>query len=107
MKYLHTTRDLWLTLGGDNTDIECYTDSDFCSQPDCRSISGHVLKFGLGAVAWSSKRQPVIATSSTEAEYIAALVSAKEIYWARAFAGERPHNTLLRQPIQYRAHEGQ
>lgn len=32
---------------------------------------GYVLKFGDGAVTWASKRQPTVALSSTEAEYMA------------------------------------
>ena len=43
---------------------------------------------GNGAVTWSSKKQGVVALSSTEAEYIAQTHAAKELIWLRTFLGE-------------------
>ena len=36
---------------------------------------------GDGAVTWSSKKQPTVALSSTEAEYVAQTHAAKELIW--------------------------
>src|SRR5882724_4096121 len=41
-----------------------------------------------GEVAWSSKKQPIVALSTTEAEYIAAAHAMKEVMWLRTFIGE-------------------
>ena len=38
---------------------------------------------GTGAVSWSSKLQNVVALSTTEAEYMAAVQAGKEIKWMR------------------------
>jgi ATP-dependent helicase YprA (DUF1998 family) len=43
---------------------------------------------GEGAVTWSSKKQPVIALSSTESEYIGLTHASKEILWVQQFLGE-------------------
>jgi hypothetical protein len=45
------------------------SDSDWSSG---KSISGYVIMLAMGAVMWASKKQPVTALSSTEAEYYAA-----------------------------------
>jgi len=43
IRYLYTTRDLWLHLGGKETIIEGFTDSDWASQNDRHSVSGYVF----------------------------------------------------------------
>ena len=41
-----------------------------------------------GAISWSSKRQPTVALSSTEAEYMAATSASKEGLWLKRFVSE-------------------
>jgi hypothetical protein len=43
---------------------------------------------GDGAVTWSSKKQAIVALSSTEAEYVAQTHAAKELIWLRTIIGE-------------------
>ena len=86
--YLYTTRDYWLTFGGDGATLEGYSDADWASQPHRHSISGYAFLMGRGAVTWSSKKQSVVALSSTEAEYIAQTHAAKEAIWLRTLLGE-------------------
>ena len=81
-------KDLWLTLGGPGVHPQIFSDADWASQPDRHSISGFVARVGRGAVTWSSKRQTLVAQSSTEAEYIAAAHAAREICWLRSFLDE-------------------
>ena len=45
--------------------------------PTRRSVSGYVFTLAGGAVAYKSRRQPSVATSLTEAEFIAAVSAAK------------------------------
>jgi len=40
-----------------------------------------MFSFGSGDVSWSSKKQPTIALSSTEAKYIGVTIAACEIVW--------------------------
>jgi hypothetical protein len=43
---------------------------------------------GVGAVTWSSKKQSLVALSSTEAEYIAQNHAAREALWLQMFLAE-------------------
>jgi hypothetical protein len=89
INYLGCTKNLWLTFGGKkNTLVEGFCDSDWASQKHWHSISGYLFHFGMGAVTWSSKKQNIIALSSTEAEYIAQTHAAKEAIWLQSFISE-------------------
>ena len=46
-----------------------------------RSTSGYVFNLFGGAVSWMSKKQSVVAQSTTEAEYMAATHASKEAVW--------------------------
>eukprot|EP00253_Pinus_taeda_P022152 PITA_22152 len=46
-----------------------------------RSTSGYVFNLLGGAVSWMSKKQSVVALSTTEAEYMAATHTSKEAVW--------------------------
>ncbi|GFS54007.1 retrovirus-related Pol polyprotein from transposon TNT 1-94 [Trichonephila clavipes] len=62
--------------------LHCYSDSDFggCTKTS-RSTSGYVMIYTGGAISWRSQRQAIVATSTTEAEVIAASEAAKEVIW--------------------------
>ncbi|MCO5568517.1 hypothetical protein L7F22_022216 [Adiantum nelumboides] len=60
--------------------VHGYTDSNWASF-DRRSTSGYMFSFGSAAITWSNKKQPIIALSSTEAEYRGATVTACEVAW--------------------------
>jgi len=40
-----------------------------------------MFSFGNGAISWSSKKQPTVALSSTEAEYKGVAIAACEVVW--------------------------
>ena len=62
--------------------LETYSEADFegCTKTG-RSTSGVVVKYAGGAISWLSQRQPTVATSTTEAEIIAASEAANEVIW--------------------------
>ena len=63
-------------------EIYGYTNADWDgSAHDRRFTSGYIFSFGSATVTWSSKKQPTVALSSTEDEYIGAIVAACEVAW--------------------------
>ncbi|MCO5605633.1 hypothetical protein L7F22_059816 [Adiantum nelumboides] len=50
---------------------------------DKRSTSGYAFSIGNGMISWSSKKQPIVALSSTKAEYCGATMAACEQSWLR------------------------
>jgi hypothetical protein len=90
-KYLAGTRDLMLCYGPgqDGTSLQIYSDADYAGDVDsARSTSGYSTFVGKCLVNWSSKRQPVVAKSTTEAEYIAANDAGSDGVWFRNFMSE-------------------
>ncbi|CAJ2639943.1 unnamed protein product [Trifolium pratense] len=72
---------------GSNSDVKLvgYTDSDWAGDLETRkSTSGYAFHLGTGAISWSSKKQPVVALSTAEAEYIAATSCATQTVWLSA-----------------------
>ena len=66
-----------------------YSDSDWAGDVEGRkSTSGYIFHFGSGAISWSSKKQQVVALSTTEAEYMAAASSACQAVWLRRLCDE-------------------
>ena len=87
--YLNMTKELWLTFSGKGKQlVEGFCDADWARQKDRHSISGYTFYFGQGAILWSSKKQHVIALSSTELEYIAQTHTVKEAIWMKNFISE-------------------
>ena len=63
-------------------DIQGFVDSNWAGDLDRRrSTSGYVYTLFGAAVSWMSKRQPMIALSTIEAEYMAATHASKEAVW--------------------------
>jgi hypothetical protein len=86
-RYLKFTKHHKLTYGGDNediknTDLNFSCDADWANDAtDRKSISGYVIVVAGGAVAWSSKKQQMVALSTAEAEYVAATHISKQVLW--------------------------
>ena len=61
-----------------------YTDSDWAGSVDDRkSTSGYVFHMGSEVISWNSKKQPIVALSTAEAEYVAATAAACQSIWMR------------------------
>jgi len=81
LRYVKGTQSWFLTYGR-GAPLSGYTETDFAGDLDTRrSTTGFVLTLNGAAVAWASKAQATVAASTTEAEYIAAAVGAREALW--------------------------
>jgi len=94
LRYLKGTTDLGIFYrnGGDD-ELVTYTDSDYAGNlEDRNSISSYVFLLGSRAISWSSKKQPVVSLSTTEAEFIAATSSACQAIWLKRVLGKLDQN---------------
>ena len=81
MQYLHRTLDSRLiltTTPDDSLELVGYFDSSYADDTsDRHSTCGYVFYFLGGPISCLSKKQDILALSSTEAEFIAATAAAK------------------------------
>ncbi|XP_040361647.1 secreted RxLR effector protein 161-like [Rosa chinensis] len=84
LRYLRGTTDLGVCYkkGGKAGELVAFSDNDYAGDTDDRkSTSGYVFLLSSGAMAWSSKKQPVVSLSTTEAEFISAASCACQAVW--------------------------
>ena len=55
---------------------------------DWKSISGYVFQMANGPISWQSKKQPTIALSSMEAEYMAKSLAMWQVIWLQTLTAE-------------------
>ena len=71
-------------VASDDFQLYGYSDSDWAGDVETRkSTSGYVFRLGGATISWRSKKQSVVALSSTEAEYIALASAVQEAVWLR------------------------
>ena len=93
VRYLKGTRDWVLVYDGSDVGMDMtfhgYTDADWSGDNDTsRSTSGYVFIANKAAIGWSSKRQSMVALSSTESEYIGLANAGQHLAWLRSFFDE-------------------
>ncbi|GJW31305.1 retrotransposon protein, putative, ty1-copia subclass [Tanacetum coccineum] len=103
LKYLRNTKDMFLVYGGNmerELRVSCYTDAGYLTDADnLKSQTGYVFVLNGGAVDWKSTKQSIFATSSTDAEYIAAFDASKEAVWIRKFISGLGIVPTIEEPI--------
>eukprot|EP00253_Pinus_taeda_P003204 PITA_03204 len=98
LRYLKGTQDLGIKYTQvDEFSLIGYSDSDFDGDKETGvSTSGYAMSLGLGVVSWRSRKQSVLADSTTKAKYVEAVEAMKEIVWLRKILEDLQH--FLNQP---------
>jgi len=96
LRYLKYTADAKLVFpgpGGSSEGLVGYTDSDWAGDKhDRKSQGGYIFQMSGAPISWKSKKQTVVARSTTEAEYLACSEATREaqglVYLHRDVTGE-------------------
>ena len=96
LRYLKSTADAKLVFPGPGGSLEGlvgYTNSDWAGdRHDRKSQGGYIFKMAGTPISWKSKKQTVVARSTTEAEYLACSEATRDaqglIYLHRDVTGE-------------------
>ena len=89
LRYLSGTADMKLVFKASDKQLEGFVDADWGGNlMDRKSYTGFVFFFGGNIVSWESRKQPAVALSSTEAEYMAASDAAKEAVYLKRLLKE-------------------
>ena len=86
VRYLVTTKNHTLKLFNPQSTIslEAFSDSDFAEdKKDRKSLSGFLCSVLGAPVSWSSRKQNIVSTSTTEAEFYALAEATKELLWLK------------------------
>lgn len=82
LRYLRSTKSTAIRYGPEDPNLRGYSDADYGSdKADRKSTIGNVFMLAGGAVSWLSRKQRSVATSTTEAEYIAMSTCSKHAVW--------------------------
>ncbi|RXW14669.1 hypothetical protein EST38_g11187, partial [Candolleomyces aberdarensis] len=99
LRYLKATENMELVYNGSHQGATMtfigFVDAAWSDDVDSsRSTGGYVFISNSGAVGWSSKRQPMVSLSSTEAEYISMCYAGQHLAWLRSFLEDIGHKQI-------------
>lgn len=86
VKYLIKTKDLSLIFGNDKSQsyLQAFSDANWAEDRTHRkSMSGTLCQVFGASVSWSSRKQDVVAISTTESEYYALAETIREVIWLK------------------------
>ena len=100
LRYLKGTENHGLLFNPSNDTLVGYSDADWAGDLDSRrSTTGYLFMIGGVPVSWKSKRQPTVALSTAESEYMALSAACQEAIWLRRilrnFSSEQKSSTIV------------
>jgi len=82
LRYLKKTATTRLQyFSSSTTELHGYTDSDWAQDSQDRKSQGGYVFMTNGPISWQSRKQEIVALSTTEAEYVACSEAAREAQW--------------------------
>lgn len=90
LRYLNGTNDHCLHFSPTTkTQLLAFSDAGWVSdKDDCRSQYGFAIYHGSNLISWTSRKQRVVARSSTEAEYRSLAYTSAELIWIKQLLQE-------------------
>ena len=89
MQYVRGTVDKGINFSGSDFDMHVFTDADWAGDTlTRRSTTGYVVFGAGGPIAWQSKLQTTVSTSSMQSEYQAMYAGMQELVWLRGVMAE-------------------
>jgi hypothetical protein len=96
-QYLKANTELGLVYRQNgNSTLIGYVDASYANAEGARSMSGYGFMLADALISWVSQRQPVVALSTAEAEYVAVTSAAQEVVWLKLLllGLGKPHSTI-------------
>ncbi|GKC66279.1 putative ribonuclease H-like domain-containing protein, partial [Tanacetum coccineum] len=102
-RYLKGKPKLGLWYPRESTfDLESYSDSDYAgANLDRKSTTGGCQFLGRRLITWQCKKQTIVATSTTEAEYVAAASCCGQVLWIQNQMSPKPIRIHFNRPITH------
>lgn len=89
MRYLKGTINNKLTYCRNGSGLTGFCDADWGGDCDYRrSTTGYIFMMQSAAISWNSKKQPTVALSTTEAEFMSMVAAIQESIWIKNFDQE-------------------
>ncbi len=94
LRYLAGTSSLGLRFGkisprSDKPFLSAFSDADWAGDLlERKSTSGFISFLGCSPISWFARKQPVVALSTMEAEYVALAAATREVLSLRSLLGE-------------------